>query len=390
MVGIISTFLPWKEPEKLTGENSLDQLAPRLQNQDIHRLLIVTDQGIRSIGLMDSFLKNATAHGIHYVIYDQTTPNPTIANVEEATHLFHENNCQAIVAFGGGSPIDCAKVVAAKVAKPNQPVEKMKGLLKIRTKLPKLIAVPTTAGTGSEATLAAVISNPETHEKYPIMDPALFPDQAVLDPMLTIGLPPHLTATTGMDALTHAIEVYIGKHNNRSTREASRKAIELIFGNIYQAYVNGENREARANLLEASYLAGFAFTRSYVGNVHAVALTLGGFYGTPHGLANAVILPHVLEYYGRSVTEPLAELADLVKLGTGSDSSEMKAKRFIERIKELNANMNIPETIADIRDQDIPLMIDRAYHEANPLYPVPKIFTKDDFRRIYQRIQSAH
>ena len=390
MVGIISTFLPWKEPEKLTGENSLDQLAPRLQNQDIHRLLIVTDQGIRSIGLMDSFLKNATANGIHYVIYDQTTPNPTIANVEEATHLFHENNCQAIVAFGGGSPIDCAKVVAAKVAKPNQPVEKMKGLLKIRTKLPKLIAVPTTAGTGSEATLAAVISNPETHEKYPIMDPALFPDQAVLDPMLTIGLPPHLTATTGMDALTHAIEVYIGKHNNRSTREASRKAIELIFENIYQAYVNGENREARANLLEASYLAGFAFTRSYVGNVHAVAHTLGGFYGTPHGLANAVILPHVLEYYGRSVTEPLAELAYLVKLGTGSDSSEMKAKRFIERIKELNANMNIPETIADIQEQDIPFMVERAHREANPLYPVPKIFSKDDFRHIYQRIQPVH
>lgn len=304
--------------------------------------------------------------------------------------MFHENNCQAIVAFGGGSPIDCAKVVAAKVAKPNQPVEKMKGLLKIRTKLPKLIAVPTTAGTGSEATLAAVISNPETHEKYPIMDPALFPDQAVLDPMLTIGLPPHLTATTGMDALTHAIEVYIGKHNNRSTREASRKAIELIFGNIYQAYVNGENREARANLLEASYLAGFAFTRSYVGNVHAVAHTLGGFYGTPHGLANAVILPHVLEYYGRSVTEPLAELAYLVKLGTGSDSSEMKAKRFIERIKELNANMNIPETIADIQEQDIPFMVERAHREANPLYPVPKIFSKDDFRHIYQRIQPVH
>jgi alcohol dehydrogenase class IV len=262
----------------------------------------------------------------------------------------------------------------------------MKGVLKVLRKTPILFAVPTTSGTGSEATLAAVITNSQTHEKYAINDTVLIPSYAVLDPKLTLGLPPHITSTTGMDALTHAVEAYIGSSNTSETKKMAKDAIQLIVDNVYKAYVDGSNYEARENMQKASYYAGIAFTRAYVGNVHAVAHTLGGFYNTPHGLANAVILPIVLRAYGASVHRKLAELEDLVSKDAKGSEVE-KANRFIERIVNLNESMNIPKQIKGIQDKDIPLKVERAFHEANPLYPVPKIFTREDFTRIYQEIK---
>lgn len=252
--------------------------------------------------------------------------------------------------------------------------------------MPPFFAVPTTSGTGSEATLAAVISNNKTHEKYSILDHSLIPHSAVLDPMLTIKLPPHITAATGMDALTHAIEAYIGRSNTKETRQCSREAVKLIFNNLYKAYMDGTNIEARTNLQKAAYLAGVAFTRAYVGNVHAIAHTLGGFYNTQHGLANAVIMPYVLDYYGESAHAPLAELAEVIEIDCPGDSEEQKAQRFIKAIRQLNQDMNIPEKIGDIVARDIPVMVERAFQEANPLYPVPKILSKQDFTRLYEAI----
>ncbi|MFB9972706.1 iron-containing alcohol dehydrogenase [Allobacillus sp. GCM10007489] len=383
----VSKFLPWREPKVFSGYNSINQLVPFLVENDLHRLLVVTDKGISKIGLMSNLLEQMKDKQIAAFIYDDTVPNPTITNIEEAYTMYKENQCQAIIAFGGGSPIDCAKAVLAKLAKPNQSIANMRGLMKIRKRESFLIAVPTTAGTGSEATLAAVISDPSNQEKYPLMDPVLIPDVAVLDPLLTKNLPPHLTATTGMDALTHAIEVYIGKNMTNETREASRKAIQLVFENIYIAYKDGSNLEARKNMLEASYLAGFAFTRSYVGNVHAIAHTLGAFYNTPHGLANAIILPHVLQYYREIVYERLAELSDLIKVSEQTEPIDEKANRFIEEIKRLNQRMELPDHLPEIRDEDLPQMIARAHREANPLYPVPKVFTKKDFEQVYKMIR---
>jgi alcohol dehydrogenase len=283
--------------------------------------------------------------------------------------------------------MDCAKGVGARIARPEKMVPQMKGELKIRKKIPPLFAIPTTAGTGSEATVAAVISNNETHEKYAINDMSLIPHYAVLDPMLTINLPPHLTAATGMDALTHAVEAYIGKSNTDETRQCSRDAVKLIFDYLPEAYRNGKNLEARTKMQKAAYLAGVAFTRAYVGYVHAIAHTLGGFYSVPHGLANAIILPHVLEYYGESVYEPLAELADLIKISNSTETIETKAKKFIEAIKFLNKEMDIPSKVSGINEDDLPLMVDRAYHEANPLYPVPKILSKKELLTLYQIIK---
>lgn len=380
-------FLPWREPELLVGENSLSKLPNLIQREGLKRILIVTDKGIAEVGLMEELLNGLLAQEVEFTIYDRTVPNPTIDNIEEALELYKTNKCEGIIAFGGGSPIDCAKGVGARLARPNKTLPQMRGVLKVIKKMPPLFVVPTTAGTGSEATLACVVSDSNTHEKYALMDTALIPHFAVLDPLLTVKLPKHITSTTGMDALTHAVEAYIGKSNTKNTVKWSTEAVKLIFENLFEAYTNGENINARANMQRAAYLGGKAFTRAYVGNVHAIAHTLSGFYNVPHGLANAIILPHVLEYYGESAQKPLAELADVIGICEQTDSSEQKAKKFIQAIKDLNEKMAIPAKVDCINDRDIPLMIERALREANPLYPVPKILFKEDMRELIKVIE---
>lgn len=381
---IATNFLPWRQPELL---NSLGRLPDLIKTQHIHHVLIVTDKGILSIGLLDPLRKGLEEKEIKYTIYSDTVPNPTIENIEEALKLYHSGQCQGIIAFGGGSPMDCAKGVGARVARPNKSIPQMRGVLKVLKKLPPLFAIPTTAGTGSEGTLAAVVTNSKTHEKYALMDTALIPHYAVLDPQLTVKLPPAITAATGMDAMTHAVEAYIGRSSTRETKQYSIEAIKIIFQNLYEAYSNGSNITAREQMQKAAYLAGLAFTRAYVGNIHAIAHTLGGFYSTPHGLANAVILPYVLDYYGETIYRPLAELADAAGLSSGSQTDEQKAKKFIEAIKKLNRDMAIPEKLDGIRESDIPLMAERALKEANPLYPVPVIFNKQDMFQLYHMIK---
>ena len=380
-------LLPWRKPEIIDGENSLKRIPTLLKELKHERVIIVTDKGLMSLGLVDGLISDLKASAIHVVVYDETVPNPTIENIEAALKLYHANNCTAIIAFGGGSPMDCAKAVGARVARPNKAIPKMKGQLKILKKLPTLIAIPTTSGTGSEVTLAAVVSNSQTHEKYAINDTSLIPRYAVLDPSLTVKLPPHITSTTGMDALTHAVEAFIGSSNTKETTQASYDAVKLIHENLYEAYTNPSNIVARANMQKASYLAGVAFTRAYVGYVHCVAHTLGGFYGVPHGLANAVILPHVLEQFGASAHKKLALLADHIALTDKSKSEAEKANAFIQYIRELNAKMNIPTQLEGIKDEDIPKMVQRALSEGNPLYPVPTIWGTEEMTKIYRIIQ---
>lgn len=384
---LVSYFLPWRQPQLLEGENSLDALPALIRSKGCDSVLVVTDKGISSLGLMEGFLKGLGEEGVAFIVYDNTVPNPTIDNIEEALQVYRENKCKGIVAFGGGSPMDCAKGVGARIARPKKSIPQMKGVLKVLKKLPPLFAIPTTAGTGSETTLVAVITNSKTHEKYAINDTALIPHYAVLDPLLTVKLPPHITSTTGIDALTHAVEAYIGRSNTKQTKQQGREAVKLIFDNVYEAYSNGSNITARANMQKASYLAGMAFTRAYVGYVHAIAHTLGGFYSLSHGLANAIILPYILEYFGSSAHKPLAELADLVEISTPTDTNEQKAVKFIEAIKHLNESMNIPKKVKGIVESDIPLMAKRALAEGNPLYPVPKIMSMEDMLQMYQLIK---
>ena len=371
---ITSDMLPWKEPSIIRGAGSIKKLPYLIKQKGIKKVLVVTDKGLMGLNLLDSLFEGLKSKGIEYVVFDGVQPNPTIPNIEEARQLYIDNGCEAIIAFGGGSPMDCAKAAGARVVKPNQSIPKMKGVLKVRKKLMPFFAVPTTAGTGSETTIAAVVSDPETHEKYAINDLCLRPGYAILDPELTVGLPPHITSTTGMDALTHAVEAYIGKANTKETAERAVQAVKLVFENLYKAYEDGKNNEARENMLLASHYAGIAFTRAYVGYVHAIGHNLGGLYGVPHGLAMSVILPYVLDYYGEAAYDRLADLADAVGI-TGADNAE-KAKNFIAAVRELNAKMNIPASIDKIKEEDVSLLADRALAEGNPLYPVPKIMNK--------------
>lgn len=376
-------LLPWREPELLEFENGTRGLGAFVRNKGYAKMLVVTGPNVYKKGLADELIRGLEENGVKYALFNRVVNNPTIDNIEEAYALYKAEGCDSIVALGGGSPMDLAKVVGARAAKPNKPVKKMKGLLKIMKRIPDLYAIPTTAGSGSETTIAAVVSDSKTHEKYPINDLSLIPRYAILDPKLTAALPPSTTATTGMDALTHAVEAYIGRSNTKKTKESAEKAVKLIFDNLLKAYEHGDDIEARRNMQRASYYAGVAFTRAYVGYVHALAHALGGFYGTPHGLANSVLLPVVLEYYGESTHKPLARLAEITGICTDKDDDAAKATKFINRIKEMNALMDIPSNIDGIKPEDVPEMAKRAAAEGNPLYPVPRLLGEDELAKIY-------
>ncbi len=380
-------FLPYREPQIL---NNFAEITTILNQKKIDKILIVTDKFLSSSGLLDKLLQTLNNNHISFAVFDETVPNPTITNIETARERYIKENCGAIIAFGGGSSIDCAKITAARIAKPKQSVQKMKGLLKIWRKLPLLFAIPTTAGTGSETTLAAVITDSETHHKYPINDFSLIPPYAVLDYHVTLGLPAPLTATTGMDALTHAVEAYIGGSTTRHTRRMAEEAVTLIHQYLKRAYDNGSDAEAREKMLRASYCAGIAFTQSYVGYVHGIAHSLGGQYGVPHGLANAVILPHVLNRYGKTCYHKLSKLAKRCGIASPKDNTELAALKFISWIKEMNRYMHIPKYIEDIHTKDIPTMAAYAAKESNPLYPVPKLMNKKELEMLYYIVGGKH
>lgn len=384
---IAEFMLPWRVPEQISGEGSLKKLAAFAKSKGFKSGLLVTDSVLFGLGMVQPIIDGFKAEGLKLTVFDKVVPNPTIQNIEEGLQLYKDNDCDVIIALGGGSSMDCAKGIGARVARPKKSIPQMKGVLKVMKKLPPLVAIPTTSGTGSEATLAAVISNPEKKEKYPINDPVLIPHYAVMDPSLTVGLPKHITSTTGMDALTHAVEAYIGSENTRNTKKYAIEATQLIFKYLKRAYDKGDDIEARNNMQRASLLAGMAFTRAYVGYVHAIAHSLGGFYGVPHGLANAVILPHVIEAYGEKAHKKLARLAEAVGI-TGNSDSE-KATAFIAAIREMNEYMAIPTKIEGkwtIKEEDVPIMIEHALAEANPLYPVPVIWGYDEMYAMYHKI----
>lgn len=375
--------LPYRNPKLLEG---LDKIPEVLKEKRIHAVLMVVDGGVYKLGLtkeLEEYLKNAN---IRYAIHKQETPNPTIDDVEAARERYIKVKAHGIIAVGGGSAMDCAKVCGARIARPHKPVAKMKGILHILRPTPLLIAVPTTAGTGSETTLAAVITDAKTHHKYPINDFPLIPNYAVLEPKLTIGLPPFITATTGLDALTHAVEAYIGRSTNALTRSMSEQAVTLIYRNLKEAVENGTNEEARRNMLLAAYFAGISFSRSYVGYVHGVAHSLGGQYGIAHGLANAVILPQFLDIYGKSCEKKLAKLARIVEIVPESTSDEAASRQFITWIYAMNEAFGLPEGFSEIKEEDIPVMAAHADRESNPLYPVPKLMDAKQLEAVYYQL----
>lgn len=375
--------LPYRKPKIIERVKDIPQV---LQSKDCSHPLLVTDSFLYSSGLTRSLEKALLAADLDYTVYDQVCVNPTTENILKAYDLYRAKGCDCLIGFGGGSPIDCAKAVGAKVAQPKKEFGQMSGILKVHRRTPLTIAVPTTAGTGSETTLAAVVTDAETRHKYAIMDFPLIPDYAVLDPRLTVTLPPSMTATTGMDALTHAVEAYIGRSTTRETRTEALTAVSLIFENIQMAYRDGKNLRARRNMLQAAFLAGDAFSQSYVGYVHAVAHSLGGRYNTAHGLANAVLLPVVLEAYGSKIDPKLHDLAVAAGISAAEEDVHKSAVKFIAAVRELNESMNISKTLPGIQREDIDQLAKYAEKEANPLYPVPVLWGKKDLIPFYYAV----
>ncbi len=374
-------FLPYRKPQ-IVG--SVKEIPDVIRGNHKNSVLIITDSVIRGLGLTSRLERTLRRKEIPYVIYDKTVANPTTANVAEALDIYQKQGCDVIIGFGGGSSMDCAKAVGAKAVKPKQSLAQMKGILKVRKRLPLLIAIPTTAGTGSETTLAAVITDAGTRHKYAINDFPLIPRYAVLDPKVTLSLPPFVTATTGMDALTHAIEAYIGNSTTISTRRDALHAVKLIFSNIDTVYTDGGNVNARRDMLHASFYAGCAFTKSYVGYVHAVAHSLGGEYNVAHGFANAVLLPFVLDAYGSSIHKKLHRLAIAAGTADKDTPHAIAASLFIDAIQDMKGRFHIGDTIEEIKEEDIPKLARYADKEANPLYPVPLLMNAKELESFYR------
>ena len=372
--------IPYRNPKILT---SVNDIPGYLKAKHKKTVLIVTDEGVHQMGLLDSLKKGLKDKQIHYYIYDKTVPNPTVKNVEAARAIYKETGCQALIGFGGGSSIDCAKTVAARIVRPRKSIRKMRGILQVLRPTPLIIAVPTTAGTGSETTVTTVITDSETGHKFPISDPVLIPHVAVHDPEVTKTLPGTLTATTGMDTLTHAIEAYIGNAATKKTQKDALEAARLVAENLEPAYHHGKNLKYRANMLRASFLAGRAFSKAFVGYCHAVAHSLGGKYNIPHGLANAVLLPYVLEAYGSAIYKKSKDIAVAMHLVDENENEEIAAKVLIETIRIMNKNMGIPEKLGGIHEKDIPKLAAYAAKEANPTYPVPVLMGRKELEKFY-------
>lgn len=381
--GLFARLLPDRVPMTFVGPQATAQLCASMAQMARRKVLVVTDAGLVQAGLVGRVTDALEAAGLGWAVFDGVEPDPTFAQVEAGLSRLEGEGCDAILAVGGGSPMDAAKVIAA-MATNGKDARRLEGLMKVRKPPVSLYAIPTTAGTGSEATVAAVVSETDTHVKKFFVDPKLLPEMTALDPSLMTGLPPHITAATGMDALTHAVESFIAKTSTPQTERWATAAVKLIFANLPKAYSEGGDGDARKAMSLASYYAGLAFTRTSVGYVHAIAHTFGAYYRTPHGMANAIALPHVLEFSRPDAAERLARLGELI--GVEGATDDAKAEAFISAVRDLMAKIGIPFTLEDLRAADIPAIAEKALAEAHMNYPVPRYMDQRDCERILREI----
>ena len=382
---LLISVMSGRKPILLSGPGSALQLCRTVAGLGARRVLVVTDAVLVKIGLIAPLVEALEAAGVACAIYDGVEPDPTHAQIETGIALGREHGCDAVFAVGGGSPMDAAKVIAACLANDCR-VADLVGNFKVKKAPLPVYAVPTTAGTGSEVTAVAVVTDTEARAKTPVVDGKLVPVMAALDASLMTGLPPAVTAATGMDALTHAVESYISGFANAETRPLSVAAVRLIFANLGKVYANGADLEARQAMALASTWAGFAFTRASVGYVHAIAHNLGGLYHTPHGLANAIALPHVLDFSRDAAATQLAELAVVIGAATPAEPVAVRAQRFIDRVRALAREIGIPETLDTLRAADIPVIARRAMDEAQGFYPVPRFMVQSECEALLAKL----
>jgi alcohol dehydrogenase len=382
----VSRLVAIPRPVLFVGPGSTARLCQLIAGAGSKRTLIVTDAVLVKLGLIDPVRKALEAEGIDVAVFDGILPDPTHDVLDRGLVAVRAQGSDSILAVGGGSSIDAAKVIAA-MATTGKSSAKLVGMLKVNQPPLPLYAVPTTAGTGSEVTVAAVVTDPVAHVKSVVIDPKLVPLAAALDPEMMRGMPGPITAATGMDALTHAVESYLNRWPHAETPMFCMSAVKLIFQNLPRAYSNGADLEAREGMALASLYAGLAFTKAYVGYVHAFSHKLGGVYGVPHGLGNAIVLPYVLDFLKDApyAEARLAELAVAIGAGSASESKAVLAQRFVDRVRELNRTVGIPEKVAPLRAEDVGLIARAAMVEAYRDYPVPKNMSLGEAEALLQR-----
>jgi alcohol dehydrogenase class IV len=383
--GVATRLLPIPQPTLLVGPGSSARLGQAIGAFGHRKILVVSDHLIAELGLMKACLDALQASGTGVLVYDEITPDAPIPLIEKGIDLYRRKGCDAILAFGGGSVMDAAKAIGLAAANDKHP-RKLVGYFKGLRAPPPLYAVPTTAGTGSEVTVAAVISDPEHERKLVIADTRIVPQMAALDPLLMVGLPAAVTAATGMDALTHAVEAYLGDWSTEVTDRMALSAVAMIFENLPRVFDRGDDLVAREQMALASTYAGMAFTRANVGNVHAIAHQLGGKYHTPHGLANAIMLPHVLRFSASATVGRLATLALRAKVGRLGDSREELARTFLDSVDTLSRTVGIPRTLEALREADVPALAKAACHEADANYPVPRVMLQADCEALLRKV----
>lgn len=377
-------FSPDSQHRAFVGTGSSRQLCHHIARTGVKKVLVVTDKPLRELGVVDRAIVGLVEAGVDIAYYDGVLPDPTYAQVAEGVAVLKAQGCEVVLAVGGGSSIDAGKIIAASATSDQSPAEWV-GFGKVKHDVLKLYTIPTTSGTGSEATMGAVISDPVSHEKGVISGGPLLPAAVALDPELMLGLPPHITAATGMDALTHGIEAYIGIWERGSRLEDGRLAVKLVFEHLAEAYHNGDNPDARAGMAMGAYYAGLAINQVNVGNVHAIAHQLGGKYGIPHGLANALVLPHVLEFCHDEAQQRLGELALAVGLGTPGEDSSQLAHRFIKAVRDLRTEVGIPDHLEQVQREDFDYLCKLAIDEGAG-YPVPRLLDRESVMSILSKI----
>lgn len=379
-------LIPLPKPFSFVGADASRSLCREIAATGAQRVLIITDAVLARLGVIEPLVQTLREAGVGVDIYSDVEPDPGTELVMAGVDKLKACGAQAVLAIGGGSSIDCAKAILLCHANACEPA-RLKGLWLYaapRKKCLPFYAVPTTAGTGSEVTIAAVVSDKAARTKYAIIDPKMVPSMVALDPKLMLGLPPHVTAPTGMDALTHAVEAFVSTMATAETDELALTATATITRSLARVYADGSDLGLRERMAVASCMAGLAFTRAGVGYVHAIAHQLGGLYHVPHGLANAVVMPHVLDF---SLPDCIPRLAALARAaGLTESGEEAQARAFVALIRRLNRDMGIPETIKDLRREDFETIIDRAFAEAHGTYGVPRYLSRADARDLLQKL----
>ena len=349
----------------LMGADCLKDAGDQVGELGFKKALIVTDKVLGQIGIVKKVTDVLDNKNIEYAIYDETKPNPTVKNVNDGLALLKEKECDFVISLGGGSAHDCAKGIALLATNGGE-IKDYEGVDKSKKPQLPMVGINTTAGTGSEMTLFAIITDEERHIKMALVDKHLTPIIAVNDPMLMLAMPKSLTAATGMDALTHAIEAYVSTSATPITDACAEKAIELISNYLVNAVENGQDVEARDMMAYAEYLAGMAFNNASLGYVHAMAHQLGGFYNLPHGVCNAILLPHVQEYNKATSASRLAKIAKIMGGNIEGLTDEQGADLCIDMIKSLSQTIGIPGGLGvlGVKESDFETLATNALNDA--------------------------